>query len=141
MIKYRKLILLFVFFIASTLYSQTLHLYGGANSDEYLGCLNCDPYDKNSIWNEYGHFGSKFRSESIWNDYGSYGGPNSSYSPWNVYASSPPAIVDQDGNFYGYLTIDTNNYKRSDLKLALLLCEYHDLIKNDVSGWYGKLFR
>ncbi len=37
---------------------QTLHLYGGSDQDDYLGCLNCSNYDKNSIWNTYGAYGA-----------------------------------------------------------------------------------
>lgn len=62
------LLLLFVFQIFT--YSQALHLYGGQNHNEYLGCLNCNSYDKNSIWNEYGAYGNSYNSKSIWNAYG-----------------------------------------------------------------------
>ncbi|RTZ46100.1 hypothetical protein EJ377_16445 [Chryseobacterium arthrosphaerae] len=37
--------------------AQTLHLYGGADQDQYLGCLNCDTFDKNSIWNKFSDYG------------------------------------------------------------------------------------
>jgi len=33
---------------------KQLHIYGGKDHDVYLGCLNCDNYDSNSIWNAYG---------------------------------------------------------------------------------------
>lgn len=60
---------------------QTLHLYGGPNHDVYLGCLNCNNYDSNSIWNTYGNYGSVYNSNSIWNKYGTYGSEYNSYSP------------------------------------------------------------
>ena len=40
--------------LSLTSYSQALHLYGGVNNNQYLGCLNCDIYDNSSIWNTYG---------------------------------------------------------------------------------------
>ncbi len=61
------------FIISSFALGQTLHIYGGANKDVYLGCLNCSKYDQNSIWNAYGTYGSKYNSNSIWNAYGTYG--------------------------------------------------------------------
>ncbi len=58
-----------IFISAATTFGPTLHLYGGQNHDEYLGCLNCDSYDKNSIWNEYGTYGNEYNSYSPWNEY------------------------------------------------------------------------
>lgn len=69
---------------------QTLHLYGGPNHDVYLGCLNCNNYDSNSIWNTYGNYGSVYNSNSIWNKYGTYGSEYNSYSPWNSYTTTNP---------------------------------------------------
>ncbi|KFF23356.1 hypothetical protein [Chryseobacterium vrystaatense] len=121
--------------------AQTLHLYGGSNQDQYLGCLNCDTFDKNSIWNAYSDYGNAFGSKSIWNTHGNYGSSYSTYSPWSNYASYPPAIVDQDGNFFGYLTLNAYKSERSELELAQILCQYHDAIRTDINGWYNKLFR
>ena len=39
----------------------------GANHT-FLGCFSCSPYDNNSIWNEYGPYGSEYSGKSIWND-------------------------------------------------------------------------
>ena len=87
--------------------ANALHIWG-SDHDVFLGCLNSNKYDSKSIWNEYGTYGSKYNSKSIWNEYGTYGSSYSAYSPWNDYASYPPVIVDEEGNFYGYLTINTN---------------------------------
>lgn len=112
-------------FFAQIVFGQkTLNLYGGQNHDVYLGCLNCSDIDQNSIWN----------------DIGTYGSDISNYSPFNSLASYPPAIVDKDGNFYGYLTANDINSKRADFKLALTICKYYKDIQKDVSGWYKKIF-
>ena len=83
--------------------SFPLHLYSNDGS-VYLGKLVTNTYDKNSIWNEYGTYGSQYSSSSIWNEYGTYGSDYSSESAFNEYALKPPIIVDNDGNFFGYLT-------------------------------------
>ena len=132
---------LFLFLtLATTTQCQTLHLYGGQNHDEYLGCLNCNSYDKNSIWNEYGNYGNYYNSKSIWNKYGPYGNEYNSNSPWNEYGSNPPVVVDKDGNFYGYFTVSEYKAKRADFDLALTIYKYYDLIRDDLSKWYNKIF-
>jgi hypothetical protein len=137
--------LVLILFLGNLLFTvnltaQTLHLYGGHNYRVYLGCLNCNEYDSNSVWNQYGNYGNKYSSISIWNKYGDYGGEYSSYSPWNAYASYPPAIVDSKGDFYGYLTVNSYESKRADFQLALTMYEFHEFICDDVSKWYEKIF-
>lgn len=131
------LILSLLFYRAS---AQTLHLYGGKSHDVYLGCLNCDKYDSNSVWNPFGNYGSKYNSYSIWNRYGNYGNKYSDTSPWNGYASNPPVVVDKQGNFYGYFTVNTYKNNRAEFKLALYLYKFYDEIREDVSKWYELIF-
>ncbi len=57
----------------------------GANSPKiyapdgtYLGNLNQNQFDPNSISNEFGRYGSKFSPDSVNNEFGKYGNP---YSP------------------------------------------------------------
>lgn len=126
--------------ISTFLNAQTLHLYGGDNHDVYLGCLNCSEYDSNSIWNEYGTYGSSYNSKSIWNSYGTYGSSYNTDSPWNTYGSNPPVVVDKNGDFYGYFTVNSYKSKRADFDLALTIYENYEDIQNDVSGWYEKIF-
>lgn len=126
--------------ITTIAHSQTLHLYGGKNHDVYLGCLNCDEYNSDSIWNTYGTYGSKYNTNSIWNAYGTYGSKYNSYSPWNAYSSDPPVVVDKNGKFYGYFTVNAYKEKRAEFDLALTIYKYYDLIMDDVSKWYDKIF-
>jgi hypothetical protein len=88
-------------------YSFPLHLYSN-DGKEYLGKLVTNEYDSDSIWNKYGDYGSKYSTTSIWNTYGDYGSAYSSESAFNEYATKPPKIVDNKGNFIGYLT--SNEY-------------------------------
>jgi hypothetical protein len=120
--------------------AQTLHLFGGRNHDVYLGCINCGKYESSSIWNEYGDYGSKYNRNSIWNEYGDYGNSYNSNCPWNAYASNPPMVVDLDGNFYGYLSVNEYQSKRADFSLAMTLCRFHKLIRENVAEWYDEIF-
>ncbi|MFN3237680.1 MAG: hypothetical protein ACE37D_11560 [Pseudomonadales bacterium] len=88
-----------------------LMLFGGRNNEVYLGCLDCSEYAQDSIANTYGEYGSQFSSESIFNSFSDYGSRYSQYSACNPYASSPPAAVDSNGNFYGYLTLNATKQK------------------------------
>jgi hypothetical protein len=135
------LIFLTVFLLSLQCNAQTLHIsWRGESHDVYLGCLNCSRYDSNSIWNSYGNYGSKYDSKSIWNKYGDYGGSYSTYSPFYNYANYPPAIVDKDGNFYGYFTISSTKSKRANFDLVNIIYKHYEEIREDVSEWYDKIF-
>ncbi|QJB32554.1 hypothetical protein HF329_14970 [Chitinophaga oryzae] len=135
------LIVLLVLSGLTTFGQQALHIYGGKGHDVYLGCLNCDNYNANSVWNAYGTYGSRYNAKSIWNSYGDYGSEYSSTSPFNPYAGDPPVVVDKDGGFYGYFTVNEYNDKRANFKLALTIYKFYDLIRDDVAKWYDKIFR
>jgi hypothetical protein len=85
---------------------QKLMLFGGEGHKVYLGCLSCSEYSTDSVFNQYGTFGSRYSSTSIWNHYSEYGSAYSSWGACNSYANDPPVIVDLDGNFYGRLTLN-----------------------------------
>lgn len=127
--------------ISSCSFSRTLLIYGGENHDVFLGCLNCDRFDRNSVWNKFGPHGSKFKSECIWNKFGDYGGKFSDYSPFNIFASNPPILVDESGNFYGYFTANKFHAKRTTNRLALFIVEHWEDIIEDVSEAYDCIFR
>lgn len=138
-----KRILFFIvccIFSMHCIFSQTLYIYGGEDHDVFLGKLNASKYDSKSIWNEYGTYGSEYNANSIWNEYGTYGSEYSSYSPFNSYASYPPVIVDEEGNFYGYFTVNKYKSKRANFDLVNIICEYYESIREDVNEWYDKIF-
>lgn len=137
----RKLLLALLLFLASIKASpQMIMIYGGENHKVFLGYLNANNYESKSIWNTYGYYGNKYGDISIWNDYGTYGSGYSDYSPFNVYATDPPVLVDKEGNFYGYFTVNTSNTKRTKMGLALYILKYYDLIRDNIDGWYKKIF-
>ena len=152
----RTIITLTLLLCIVSLQAQTLLIYGGSDHDVFLGKLNADCYDSESIWNEYGTYGSKYSSKSIWNEYGTYGSKYSSksiwneygtygseyssYSPWNEYASTPPVVVDSRGNFHGYLTANEFISQRYSSKLVDFICRHYKQIRDDLSSWYNELF-
>jgi hypothetical protein len=89
-----------------------LMLFGGPGNRTYLGCLNCNEYATDSVFNSFGSHGSSYASDSIFNAFRQFGSKFSSYSPCNAFASNPPVIVDANGNFWGYLTV--NDYKATN---------------------------
>ena len=77
-----------------------------ASDGTYLGDIT-GQYNLNSIFNEFGTYGSSYSLYSIWNEFGSYGGSYNIYSPFNQYTSYPPAIY-KNGLIIGYLTINNS---------------------------------
>jgi len=87
-------------------HSTKLMIFGGEDHKTYLGCLNCNEYASDSISNAYGHYGSPYSAESIRNHYSQFGSSYSTHSACNPYASDPPVIVDQNGTYYGRMTVN-----------------------------------
>lgn len=81
-----------------------LRLYSDEKKRVYLGKLVTNEFDSESIYNEFGNYGSKFSTKSIWNEFSDYGSEFSLYSAFNEFASHPPLIVDDDGVIVGRLT-------------------------------------
>ena len=106
--------------------SAELLLFGGPNHEIFLGCLTCSKYNSDSVCNRYGTYGSRYNANSIWNKYGTFGSRYNSSSPWNRYSSadSVPAVIDRNGNFYGYFTI--NSYRSNAFGEARQLKELFD---------------
>ena len=118
-------LLAFALLLPAGAQAKDLHLYVDDGSDHvYLGCFSCSPYDSNSIWNEYGTYGSEY----------------SNSSPWNEHSSSNPVLVDKDGGFYGYFTCNRYRSKRVDSNLMDFLCENRGYIKKHREKAYYKIF-
>ncbi len=90
-----------------------LMLFGGPSHQTYLGCVNCNQYATDSIFNFYGKHGSAYGLESVVNQYSQFASPYSRYSACSPYAADPPVIVDGDGRFYGRLTVNTVHRQRT----------------------------
>ena len=107
--------------LSFSLHAKEFQIYGGSGHDVFLGCIGCNEYSSNSICNGYGTYGSEYSAKGMFNEYAGFGNEYSSNSPWNEYSSSNdvPVLVDKEGNFYGYFTINKYNFP-TYLPLTLL---------------------
>lgn len=72
----------------------------------FLGTINFNKYDNDSLANKYGTYGSQYSQDSIFNKYGTYGSQYSSQSPFNEYTHTPPIILDSNSRIIGKLTVN-----------------------------------
>lgn len=86
--------------------TTSLELYSN-DGRTYLGKVTSNEFDLESIFNEFGTYGSKFSLTSIWNEFGTYGSPFSSESAFNEFALSPPVIM-SGSDIIGYLTVNSS---------------------------------
>ena len=133
------LIISFLFISQDIVSAQDLYLYGGQNHDVYLGCLTCNKYDSESIWNKYGAYGSKYNDKSIWNKYGTFGSKYNTYCPWNEYSNNPPVVVDKEGDFYGYFSANKYISKRVTNEWLLEICDNWEWIMDNFDKYVDKL--
>jgi hypothetical protein len=86
--------------------SDEIVLYGGPEHATYIGCVNCSKYDSESVLNTDGPYGRYDSGTSIANPSSIFGSSYSEYSACNLFATDPPIIVDDQGNYYGRLSIN-----------------------------------
>jgi hypothetical protein len=79
----------------------------------FLGNLNPNIFDNESIFNRFGMYGSQFSQESIFNRFCPYGNKLSQLSAYNEVATTPPKIYIR-GQFFGYLTKNSSFSNRID---------------------------
>jgi len=77
----------------------------------FIGHLNTDAYDPDSVNNPYGIFGDSYSPLCIYNEYGRYGNPYSNYSVSNPYATQAPRLYDQYGTYLGKFSANTYDYE------------------------------
>jgi len=90
--------------IKVTTYFNGAKIYADSDNRTYLGEIR-DEFGSESIFNDFGTYGSEFSSKSIWNEFGTYGGEFSVSSPFNSFSSSPPKIV-KGNKIIGRLTVN-----------------------------------
>ena len=95
---------------------EGLLVFGGANNETFLGCLSCPETDLDSLFNRFGTHGSRLSATSILNRFGPFGGKFAPYSPCNVDSTTPPVIVDDEGNEYGELTLNRNRSQQAKIE-------------------------
>jgi hypothetical protein len=86
----------------SQMFSQSPSVVG--RDGEYLGTLNKNRYDPNSVANPYGAYGSRYSPNSVNNPYGRYGSKYSSEGATNPYGSAQsPSLIGDNGKYLGRL--------------------------------------
>jgi hypothetical protein len=91
------------------------------DKNTFLGKIT-NAYDSESIFNEYGTYGSQYNSSSIWNQYGTFGSEYSAHSPHNSYTSTPPMII-KNKKILGYLTANKSIKSSITPNLLKALCK------------------
>ena len=94
----------------------------------------------NMILNPSGTSTASTETSTIPNASGTHGSKYGTYSPFSTSASYPPILVDQSGRFYGYFTANKYKTDRANYGIIDVICENHEKISKDVSGWYDKIF-
>ena len=89
-----------------------------ADDGTFLGFINDNPFDPDSVCNAFGTYGNKFSSLSIWNQFGQYGSNFSALSAFNDFAFSPPVIFENGVPIY-FLTTNTIKSPRIDTNVLL----------------------
>lgn len=67
-----------------------------AQDGTYLGQLNANQYDLQSVANPYGRYGSEYSPTSVNNPLSPYGSRYSVQSPTNPYTFTPPVVLYSD---------------------------------------------
>ncbi len=107
-----------------------------AQDDQFLGKINDNAYDNESILNEYSPYGSKYSSTSIFNEYSPYGSKYGAYSINNPYCSNPPKVY-INGIFKGHVSV--NQYVTQRIPTAAFLSPFinniqHLLLRNIIES-------
>lgn len=125
----KALIIALSFTVCQANASGDLLIFGGSGHDQFLGCLVCNEFSSESICNGFGTYGSEFSSNGMFNEFAGFGNEFSSSSPWNEYSTSNsvPVLVDRDGKFYGYFTINDSRHNAVEFSSNLRkMFEYAD---------------
>lgn len=101
--------------------------YLQAQDNQFLGKISTNPYDRDSMTNVYGPYGSPYSNSSIFNQYSDYGSPYGRNSVNNPYCSSPPKLH-INRRFIGHVSI--NPYVSNRIPTEAFLYS----LRNDIEG-------
>jgi hypothetical protein len=82
-------------------FAQSPQLRSNDGSNTFLGNLNANRLNPNSVSNPIGPYGSVVGPNSVNNPVGIYGSPVSPYSVNNPFATQAPKIITPNGNYLG----------------------------------------
>ena len=116
-------------------HSPTGTSYLEAQNDQFLGKIVPNRYDRNSILNEYGPFGSRYSATSIFNQYSDYGSQYGQNSVNNPYCSTPPRLI-INGRLLGFVTLNQHvaNAIPTEAFLYTLRNDLASLLAGKISG-------
>jgi len=100
---------------------------------QFLGNINKNKYDRDSILNKYGPYGSKYSQTSIFNPYSQYGSKYGSYSINNPYCNTPPMLVVK-GSFAGHVSV--NRFVSNQITTSIFL----HLLESDIDAIFNRHF-
>lgn len=83
--------------------------YIEAGDGSFLGKLDGNHFDEESIFNQFGIYGNEFSPSSIFNQFSTYGNQFNVLSPYNQVSTNPPRLY-VNGEFVAFLT--KNQMKR-----------------------------
>lgn len=118
--------IVFVLFSSFTFANELCQLVSGSviiaqdGKNTYLGKIT-NSFDSDSIFNEFGTYGSEFNNKSIWNEFSTFGSEFSNYSPFNQFTSTPPMII-KNNRIIGYLTANETMANSVSPNLIKALC-------------------
>ena len=120
-------------------YGQQNYNSGGklySKDGKFLGNVNNNQYDPDSISNPYGKYGSEYSSESINNPYGTYGSQYSDKSPNNQY-SDGAKLYSNDGKYLGNVNGNQYDPNSTSNPYGKYGSEYSNESINNPYGTYG----
>jgi hypothetical protein len=126
-------LLAFLIFTTPVL-AQSLQLF--SQDGTYLGNLNDNRYDPNSVSNPYGRYGNRFSPDSINNPYGPYGSRYSTDSVNSRYGTGIQ-IRTEDGRYLG--NFNANRYDSDSVANPYGTCRsrYSAILIDSPSNRYG----
>ena len=117
-LKHKFSLVLIFLLLSFPLHAKEFQIYGGTGNKSFLGCIGCNEFSSDSICNRFGTYGNEFSTNGMFNKFAGFGNEFSRKSPWNEFSTSNdvPVLVDKQGNFYGYFTI--NQYRSNAVDFA-----------------------
>ncbi len=77
-----------------------------SHDGQFLGFVNGNAFDPESVCNPYGNYGSVYSSTSLWNPYGNYGSKVGTFSAFNEISAQPPVLFDGETPI-AYITVNS----------------------------------
>lgn len=137
-----RTLVIFIIMFAQNVAAADLKImiFGGKGHDTYLGCLNCEFYVSDSIFNRSGKFS---RCPGLYDDNLFCRGINKEFGSKGLFkdqsacgtnASDPPVIVDEDGGYYGRFSIG-GIYGHNDSVCASIFGNFRDQKVCEIVEW------